>query len=231
MLGFSKRQVFEGKEFKRELPVNLSEENSNHFKVNLKYRCPDLFIYYFRSVYFLPDNTLFLYRIWPLAISFPFYKKRIRHHSIKGIFDIQRSWRGLMMEKVHRPYLIIHDPWTLNYYHWMTQALPRLLMVLKNGISFILLLPKTHSTEFHVKSLGILGIHDWASFEVDATYFKVFNLIYPSHDIQIGDYNDDLMIELSSALQKELPAKEKATIYSFTETQKARARSLMKTRC
>ncbi|HLA58615.1 MAG TPA: glycosyltransferase family 61 protein [Puia sp.] len=207
MIGVSKEQVVKSKEFKRKLPVNLSIENINHFNVNLKYRCPDLFIFYFKSVYFLPDNTLFLYKIWPLGISFPYYKKRLRHHSIKGLFDIQRSWRNLILGKALKPYVTIHDPWTSNYYHWMTQALPRLLMVLKKGISFTLLLPETHCTEFHNKSLEVLGIENWTTFEVDKIYFKVFNLVYPAHDIQIGDYNDDLMIELSLALKKGLRTK------------------------
>ena len=132
MFVYSKKLVRSGKEFRRRLPVNLSIENNDHFNVNLTYKCPDLFLYFFESAYFLPDSTLFLFRIWPLAISFPYYKKRIRHHSIKGILDIQLSWRGLKMERLRKPYVMIHDQWTLNYYHWMTQALPRLLLALNS---------------------------------------------------------------------------------------------------
>jgi capsular polysaccharide biosynthesis protein len=202
MFGYSKKMIRKGKEFRRNLPLNLLPENIDHFSANIKYKSPDLFLYFFLSASFLPDSTLFLFRIWPLNLSFPYYKKRIKLHSIKGIVDIQQGWYKIVIEKKKEPYLIIHDQWTLNYYHWMTQALPRLLMVLKTEVPFTLLLPKTHCLEFHVMSLKFLGVENWISFETDKTYFEVDNLIYPSHDLQIGDYHDDLMMELSTALRR-----------------------------
>lgn len=202
MFVYEKKLVLEGKEFFRVLPVNISSDHADHFNANLKYKCPDLFLYIFKNIRFLPDSTLFTFRVWPLSISFPFYKKRIRHHSIKGIIDIQLSWAHQLFKRVEGPYLIIHDQWTLNYYHWITQALPRLLMVLKANVPFTLLLPKTYNKEFHLKSLRILGVEYWVSFEVEKTYYNVPNLLYPSHDIQVGDYHDGLMRELSMVLRK-----------------------------
>jgi hypothetical protein len=203
MSGFSKRLVLKGKEFIRKYPVNLSAENTDHFRVNLKYTCPDLFVYFFNRVSFLPDSTLFLYRFWPLSLSFLFYKKRIRHHSIKGIIDIQRSWNKVIFEQRDKPYLIIHDAWTANYYHWMTQALPRLLLAQRTNSLFNLILPKSHLTEFHIKSLSILGVHDWINIDVDDTYYHASKVMYPSHDIQVGDYHDDLIRELALKLNEE----------------------------
>lgn len=202
MIVNSKKLAAHSKKFYRSYPSNLSVDNISHFNANIKYRCPDLFLYFFRSVHFLPDSTLFRYRIWPLPISFPYFKKRIKHHSVKGIVDIQRSWFFQEIEKAPQPYLMIHDQWTLNYYHWMTQALPRLIMFLKVESSFILLLPKTYTSEFHSTSLKMLGVENWVSFETGKNYYRVQNLIYPSHDIQIGDYHDDLMKELSISLRK-----------------------------
>lgn len=171
----------------------------------------------------MPDNTLFHFGVLPLSISFPFYKRRIRHHNIKGIIDIQFSWKRQLFEKTQCPYLIIHDPWTENYYHWMTQALPRLLMVLKANISFTLLLPSTHCKAFHTESLKAMGIENWIDFEVDRIYYKAKNLVYPSHDIQIGDYNDDLMKELSLALKIESgPKSEKNYLFVHRASQNNR---------
>lgn len=204
MFGYSKKLVRNGKEFRRRLPGNLSIENQEHFNINLTYKCPDLFFYFFENVFFLPDSTLFLFRIWPLTFSFPYYKTRMHLHSVKGIIDIQLSWRSMKIERQSKPYVIIHDQWTVNYYHWMTQALPRLLLVLKTQASFTLLLPEDHCTEFHIKTLKMMGVENWESFSVDRTYYNVRNLIYPPHDIQIGDYHDEVIIELSAALKKNL---------------------------
>ncbi|EHQ27580.1 glycosyltransferase family 61 protein [Mucilaginibacter paludis] len=38
-------------------------------------------------------------------------------------------------------YLVIHHPWFRNYYHWITEAIPRLWMVRQESSSMILLLP------------------------------------------------------------------------------------------
>ncbi|MDH4088846.1 MAG: glycosyltransferase family 61 protein [Cyclobacteriaceae bacterium] len=149
----------------------------------------------------MPDGTLFLYKVWPLALSFPYFKKRIQHHSMKGVIDIQRLWRKRKIKTQGIRYLVVHDPWTSNYYHWMTQALPRLLLAQSQNLPFVLLLPANHCSEFHVKSLLIFNIKNWVPLETDRTYFEVHDLIFPSHDIQIGDYHDDLIQELAARLR------------------------------
>lgn len=218
--------ILKGKEFHRFPPRNISSENWNHFSVNFKYKCPDLYNYLFKKVNFLPDSTLFLYRVWPLAFSFPFYHKRLKHHSIKGILDIQRLWERHTFDKTEMPYVIIHDQWTLNYYHWMTQALPRLLMALKLEVSLILLLPESHCTEFHIKSLVLMGIENFTSFRTGTIYYNVNNLIYPSHDIQVGDYHDDLMVELSDRLRKNL-VKSSKKIFVFIHRTSITSRAII----
>ncbi|MEJ7645119.1 MAG: glycosyltransferase family 61 protein [Chryseolinea sp.] len=130
----------------------------------------------------------------------PFYRKRLKIHSIKGLVHIKRFWRQVQLPRHAYPYLVIHDQWTLNYYHWMTQALPRLLIVLNSSLRFTLILPANHNKPFHLGSLKIFGIEQWVSIEDAEAYYQLSEVIYPAHDIQVGDYNDDLMIELSEKL-------------------------------
>lgn len=202
MSGFSKKISQKGKTFIRRDPVNLLPEHAPHFHANKHYTCPDLNVYFFDSISFLPDSTLFRYGFLPLDISFLFYRKRIKHHSIKGILDIRRRWKKVKLDRTAEPYLIIHDPWTTNYYHWITQALPRLLLAKQTNNPYRLLLPNTHLTEFHIKSLKALGVEDWETIDVGETWYQAPSLMYPSHDIQVGDYHDDLMKELSSELRR-----------------------------
>jgi capsular polysaccharide biosynthesis protein len=227
MFGYSKKLVIQGERFKRTLPSNITGENIKSFVVNSKYKCPDLFLYLFRKVFFLPDSTLFLFRIWPLANSFPFFKKRIRHHSIKGIFDIQRTWNYQLLPKAEKPYLIIHDAWTLNYYHWMTQALPRLLMASKSQLPFTLLLPKDHCLPFHIASLKMLGISNWITFDIGKKYYEVHDLIYPSRDIQIGDYHDGLINDLAYILRKGIEALRNKKTFLFIHRKSTAARRIL----
>jgi capsular polysaccharide biosynthesis protein len=200
ILGLSKQLVLPVKRHSRKLPVNLAD-NEEHFHANRFYDSPDLYLYSFKTAYLLPDSTLFLLRFWPLKISFPFFRGRIIHHSVKGLLDIQRKWRVIHLKEIEVPYVVIHDQWTLNYYHWMTQALPRLLMVLQHCIEFKLLLPASHSRDYHQASLRLLGVTDWTIVDDGQVFWKVHHLIYPAHDIQIGDYHDDLIHKLASRLR------------------------------
>lgn len=202
MFGFSKQIVLRSKSFIRKLPENLALPNTRHFDLNREYHCPDVVVYTFPNVSMLPDSTLFLYGVWPLRLSFPYFKGRIRHHSVKGVIDIQRSWKHIDFEADSNIYLVIHDQWTSNYYHWMTQALPRLLLARATDKTFTLLLPDSHQADFHIRSLHRMGITRWITFPVAKTYCRVRNLMYPSHDIQIGDYNDELIRRLPGALAK-----------------------------
>lgn len=209
--------------FYRAMPSNLDPQNLRHFENNSKYKCPDLHIYYFKSINSLPDSTLFR-SIFPLDLSFPYFQGRIQHHNIKGIYSIRKNWKSICLNK-HHCYLIIHDPWTKNYYHWMTQALPRLLLALRMQSNFTLLLPEDHCAEFHVRSLEILGVSNRINLSINNKYYKIYNLIYPSHDIQIGDYHDTLIQEL--ALRLRSPNRKEGLINLFVHRASKGQRSIL----
>ena len=192
--------VVKGRKFVRRNPTNLTAEDVRHFDLNISFNSPDLRLYFFNDIFMLPDSTLF-WGVFPLRISFPFFKKRIKHHSIKGVFDIRRKWNKLVFPAKRIRYAVIHDQWTSNYYHWLTQALPRLLLIKKSGLQFKLLLPVTHTRDFHLKSLEVLGTTEWTTLDTGNVYFDLHDLIYPGHDLQIGDYHDDLIKELSTAFR------------------------------
>lgn len=168
------RTQFEKKTFVRALPENVCREDVPYFHKIRNYDCPALFIHQFKSVNILPDSTLFK-GIFPLDLSFPFFKKRLKHHNKKGILYIILKWKRIKL-KENLPFVIIHDPWTKNYYHWITQALPRLLLVKMINQPFILLLPEDHQTDFHIASLKLMEVHTWRIIERGEKYFNIHNL-------------------------------------------------------
>jgi Glycosyltransferase 61 len=217
--------IVKGTKFVRRAPLNLAPEDIRHFDLNNSYESPDLRLYFFKEIFMLPDSTLFS-GIFPLKISFPFFKGRIQHHSIKGLFDIRRKWQKVVLFSEETSYAVIHDQWTLNYYHWLTQALPRLLLIKKSGRRFKLLLPTTHNKDFHINSLKLLDASHWATFEVGKSYYELHNLIYPNHDLQIGDYHDDLIRELSLTFRKNTVPVDKKK-YLFVQRGKTSSRRIV----
>jgi capsular polysaccharide biosynthesis protein len=196
----STKLVVPRKTFHRTLPVNLQEKDRLHFQVNLVYDCPDLFLYYFKRIHALAEGTLFRY-FSPLLISFGYYKGRLKSQSVRSILSARVKWKNIMLGGKQMPYLVIHDQWTGNYYHWVTQALPRLLLAQKIQKDFVLLLPADHCSEFHLSSLAQLGVSSFETLAMNGHYYTINNLLFPSHDIQIGDYNDDLIRELAVKLR------------------------------
>ena len=200
------RTKYAKKKFNRSLPENVRGNDIVYFQKILSYECPSLLIYQFTSINILPDSTLFK-GIFPLDISFPFFRKRLKHHNKKGIVSIRIKWKKKKLA-TNNPYVIIFDTWTKNYYHWITQALPRLLLAQQTNKPFTFLLPEDHQSEFHKASLKLLQVESWEAIERTDQYYAVRNLWYPSHDIQIGDYNDDQILLLRDKLRKLAPQSE-----------------------
>ena len=71
--------------------------------------------------------------------------------------------------------------------------------------AFTLLLPEDHQSQFHKASLKLLQVESWQTIKRKDQYYDVHNLWYPSRDIQIGDYNDDLITLLRDKLSKVEP--------------------------
>ncbi len=210
------RTEFGKKRFVRRLPANIRPVDVPHFESVMHYDCPDLHIYQFRSINLLPDGTLFKL-IVPLKKSFPFFRKRLKHHNWKGILYIRIKWKRTKLIATERPYVIIHDVWTKNYYHWITQALPRLLLIQQHvNRPFVLVIPEDHQLEFHRSSLKLLQIESCQVIQNVNQYYKLGNVLYPTHDIQIGDYNDDLIRTLRDRLSRgsiNEPANERVFIH------------------
>jgi capsular polysaccharide biosynthesis protein len=198
---------FGRKRFVRNLPANVRALDTAHFQKIQSYDCPALRVYHFKSINLLPDSTLFKI-MFPLSVSFLFFKKRIKHHNVKGILTILLTWSKKKIS-AGTPFVVIHDGWTKNYYHWTTQALPRLILAQQTNKPFVLLLPDDHQTEFHISSLNLLQVNTWQTIEAKAhVYYAITNLLYPTHDIQIGDYNDDLILMLREKLTRKTYSKE-----------------------
>ena len=55
-------------------------------------------------------------------------------------------------------YFSIINEWTNNYFHWLTEALPRILYLKKHFAGIIILLPHSYKSEYQLTSLKLLNI-------------------------------------------------------------------------
>jgi hypothetical protein len=99
-----------------------------------------------------------------------------------------------------RPGLWVTDGWSGGYFHWMTDALPRLVVALEHVREPILLLPASlQSHEFVGATLAALGVTG-TRFVTRREVLRVPELVVPSHTAPTGNYNEEVIRSLASRL-------------------------------
>jgi capsular polysaccharide biosynthesis protein len=94
----------------------------------------------------------------------------------------------------------ITDNWTNNYFHWMCDALPRLIASQQVKQLSIVILPEHYQRHSYVKeSLELLGIKIQPINRNSANLVK--NLIITEHIAPSGNYNKFLMLALRERLR------------------------------
>ena len=106
----------------------------------------------------------------------------------------------------------IIDNWSSGYFHWITDALPRLLASNRINDNLPILLPESYSQiNFVTESLNLLGKHVF--------YYKtcfgliVKKLLLPSHTANTGNYNHELINELRHEFIKNIKTKETRKVF------------------
>jgi capsular polysaccharide biosynthesis protein len=100
-------------------------------------------------------------------------------------------------------YLLAHDMWSGNYYHWMCEALPRLLIMSKEFTGAKVIVPNVYKNKSYItESLKVLGLHIfWAE---DKISYKYQNLVTVVTNPPWGNPVPELEIQLKNDLLNSL---------------------------
>ena len=134
------------------LPLNFKNNWAHLFKPDYKYKTVNLRVRELKNVFvshygLVIKNGLLAKGCAPNIGFAPFYDKSAYYkHWRKGIEQMLVCKYGKSLPSVtyndNRKYLIIHSPW-FSYYFWITECLPRLLMVKKQLANLTLLYPES----------------------------------------------------------------------------------------
>jgi capsular polysaccharide biosynthesis protein len=87
----------------------------------------------------------------------------------------------------------ITDNWSGGYFHWLTDALPRLIACNDHIENHIILIPiQLGKIRFITDSLNLLGLN----YEIVQNKVYIKKLLLPSHTAQSGNYNQFLLTQL-----------------------------------
>jgi len=129
-----------------------------------------------------------------------------------------------------KPVAIIYELWSsTNYYHWLCDSLPRLLLLKKQDISCTILLPAS-SPAYVRETISWFGYEDILEIELDSIY-NISSIIIPDLTAAIAAQNESLMKQVRNYLlskyreingKSSLPTAKAKRIYSSRSLAKFR---------
>ena len=197
---FKREQQYPAQHIVRPWPVNMQEQDRAFFAKNREHQLPPNWLLRLREV------SLY----WK---GLTFHGLHVYSETLVLPHEPDHNWRGLLamflrMPRMRLPagpqYVLAHDAWSANYYHWMVDALPRLLSVRGELSAAILLLPYNCTTDYHRQTLRALRVGRIEYLQPDTRYV-VPDLMVPIRLARVASYNPAVMRELRQMLLTEFP--------------------------
>lgn len=175
----------------RKLPVNFEQADSGLFEHELKRVIPATVLHRLRDIIIHPAGILFRgSEVLPESFPSPHYldtwsgpgdelKARIKNDLLKA------------HKRLERDAVWITDIWSQGYFHWMTDALPRLFTMRGKMGDAPLLLPGAYARERYIKtSLKPFSIEELRFIHKP---LHCASLKMPTHTAPSGNYNENVI--------------------------------------
>ena len=191
----------------RKFPDNLRPNDENLFVHELERKFPQNKIKIFNWILVDSNGTFCTYKNLPLEITkkssvYPLSRRKYFFFLIKSFFSGQ-------LKILRRNCIWFTDNWSKGYFHWMMDALPRLIEVENNGhISTIYLPSFLNDNEYVDASLKRLGYQNIKYMIPDQLYL-LRKMVFQTHIATTGNYKEENLQKLkkrftnSSYTQKE----------------------------
>ena len=145
----------------RKLPENFQEVHLPYFSHALEITLPETGCQSFNNYFILFKNGILM---TPLKIEKQslLYDKRLKETGLKYSFlkfilkSLIKNKIGLLKQR--REYVTIINEWTNSYFHWCSEALPKLMVAISNGYKPVVLLPEIYNSSFQRRSLELLNV-------------------------------------------------------------------------
>lgn len=172
----------------RKKPKNLVVDDLALFSHEIEKEIPETFILQLKNVYVLNDSIFSLRKA-------KFFSAFTYLHKLNTTDHIKRLFLFFKKGKNFDNGIWITDNWSEGYFHWLTDALPRLISSEDFVTSHKVILPESYkSIPFVTESLSFLGypVHFYNSSE----RVKVTELLLPSHTAPTGNFNLEVIKRL-----------------------------------
>lgn len=178
-------EVYKRHESTRIKPKNLKKEDFHLFSHELKKEIHSTHILFIRHAFILANN---IFSIRDLRF--------LDSYTIKGRKDWRTYIKNLLLvfgrKNKLKKVLWVTDTWSVNFFHWFTDAIPRIFAARPFLKEHILLLPQQfRDIDYVCASLSLLEIK--VSFYDPNVCQYAKEIILPSHTASTGNYNKEVI--------------------------------------
>jgi len=175
---------------KRNPPKNLDDRDLPLFAHELSKKIRSTTIEKLKNIDIIKDTLFDKHKLKFYAnYTHPYQQGLSKKQKIKRLFMFLGSYI-----KINKGIWVI-DNWSLGYFHWFTDALPRLIASEKFIDQYNVLLPNEYEKEPYIReSLGLLNIN-YKFFDSNKRLI-VNELVLPSHTALTGNYNKEIITKV-----------------------------------
>jgi len=169
------------------LPKNVEESHREFFQNHSLFNTQPPQLTRFRNVFVSSTGLVFKNaNVLAESVCSPlFLKKYTIPFFLRNFFGSLYRIKFQIFKK--GVYIIVHDEWSSNYFHWLTDVLPRLYIARFLLQDTILILPDTFKSSYHHHTIKRFNIVNIKRADIHSFYF-VKQLIFPSHLTAPGGY-------------------------------------------
>ncbi len=222
-MGIFQKKILDTLHIDQKLPANYRKEDESLFSHDIKKDLKEVNIYHLQLISVTPQGIIFRklsinknFLIWPA------------HSKDFGVFYLIKNY--ISRKKIYlgadKNYLICFDHWSVGYFHWMCDFLPRLLVAIKGSEKFTLLLPENLNAGYVSATLEAFGVTEVQRFKMNE-YVSCAKAIVPGYVTNSGDNRPEIMLKLRDTLLEKNPQSLRSTEYAeniYVSRSKAKGR-------
>ncbi|MGV1869099.1 glycosyltransferase family 61 protein [Agrobacterium rosae] len=204
-------------------PINLVPSDKYLFKPAMKYEVKPSHLIEINNVMAMPDGWLY-HNITLLKDGFVV----VRQPSLsKRISKLPKRILAVFSAKEVRSTFWITDNWSQGYFHWMTDAIPRLFLAKENCAEIDLLLPSRYrSIDFIQETLEPFLLNSLTIIPDDKAV-SVKTLLFPTYSAGTGNYNEKVIKKIGELYRRAYGAPQRGERRIYVSRSKARARHIL----
>ncbi len=190
--------VIEGETILLSLPIQLNDNDVHYFQTEFN-SSPYFLLNYSGLSCNITKAGIVGKRWFPDPYSIPKYSGKKTHFYKRYFYNILTKHP----QKVDYPVTVIHNPWCPGYFHWLTEALVRLLLYEKHGDSGAKLALPAYFKDIPYIMDSIRCLTDREILYIkEGACLKVRNLSYISNTQYTAQYHPAIMHELSAKIKR-----------------------------